>query len=241
MGAVSAQLESGPLTAGAGRGRGDEGVAVVIAIMALLLMTALGVAINLTVTAETMIAGNFLASAEAFYAADAVGERAIGDLRTVSDWTMVLSGGVRSAFVDGAPEGTRRLADGTTIDLTSVVNTANCNKVTACRDADMDAVTAARPWGANNPRWQLYAYGDLNRMVPSGATTSSYYVLAMVADDGSENDGNPLRDGTDGINPGAGVLALRAEAFGARGAHKAIEMTLAHPPAVRMLSWRSLR
>lgn len=240
MGAVSAQLESGPLTAGARRRRSELGVAAVIAIMALLLMTALGVAINLTVTSETMIAGNFLASAEAFYAADAVGERAIDDLRTVADWTLVLSGEVRSAFVDGAPEGTRRLADGKTIDLTSIVNLANCNKATACRDADMNAVTTARPWGVNNPRWQLYAYGELNRMAP-GAITSPYYVLAMVADDGSEDDGDPLRDGTDGINPGAGVLALRAEAFGARGAHKAIEMTLAHPPAVRLLSWRSLR
>ncbi|MBI4485102.1 MAG: pilus assembly PilX N-terminal domain-containing protein, partial [Acidobacteria bacterium] len=85
MGAVSAQLESGPLTAGARRRRSELGVAAVIAIMALLLMTALGVAINLTVTSETMIAGNFHASAEAFYAADAVGERAIDDLRTVSD------------------------------------------------------------------------------------------------------------------------------------------------------------
>ena len=49
-------------------------------------------------------------------------------------------------------------------------------------------------------------------------------------------------------NPGAGVLALRAEAFGPRGAHTIIEMTVARPDAAgegggraRVLSWRQIR
>ena len=67
----------------------------------------------------------------------------------------------------------------------------------------------------------------------------------MVGDDPSENDGDPLQDGSDEDNPGAGVLALRAEAFGPGGAHRVIEATVARPdesgggiaPAgVRMLS-----
>jgi hypothetical protein len=112
----------------------------------------------------------------------------------------------------------------------------------------MDAVTPDRPWGRNNPRWQLYAYGRLADMLPAGMIDSPYYVIVMVADDGSENDDDPLRDGTDpSVNPGAGVLALRAEARGARGGRRVIEATLgrAEPDAghigVRVLSWRETR
>jgi hypothetical protein len=114
----------------------------------------------------------------------------------------------------------------------------------------MDAVTIVRPWCANNPRWQLYAYVALRDMMPSGAVNSPYYVVAMVGDDASENDGNPLQDGSGEDNPGAGALAMRAEAFGPSGAHTVIEATVARPdesaggvvPAgVRMLSWREVR
>src|SRR4029077_16732021 len=54
-----------------------------------------------------------------------------------------------------------------------------------------------------------------------------YYAVVMVADDPSENDGNPLQDGVSQTNPGMGVIAMRAEAFGPRGAHKIVELTVA--------------
>src|SRR5437773_12127419 len=49
----------------------------------------------------------------------------------------------------------------------------------------------------------------------------------MIADEPSENDGNPLQDGASQSNPGTGVIAMRAEAFGPKGAHKIIELTIA--------------
>jgi len=112
----------------------------------------------------------------------------------------------------------------------------------------MDLVTADRPWGANNPRWQLYAYGHLRDLLSPHAVDSSYYVIVMVADDPSENDNDPLRDGADSSNPGSGVLAVRAVAFGPRGARKAIEATVARrlmlDPAragLRVVSWHHVR
>jgi hypothetical protein len=112
----------------------------------------------------------------------------------------------------------------------------------------MDLVTAERPWGANNPRWRLYAYGNLRDLLPPGAIDSSYYVIVMVADDPAENDNDPLRDGADPSNPGSGALAVRAEAFGPRGVHKMIEVTIARghvagpgPAGVHILSWRDVR
>jgi hypothetical protein len=221
--------------------RREDGIALIVAMMAMLLMTALGVALVLTTSSETMIASNFRNGQEALYAADAVVERAMDDILTVPDWNKLLDGSTQSAFVDGAPSGTRNLPDGSTIDLTQVLNLANCDHVATCTAAEMDTITGIRPWAQNNPRWQLYSYGKLSDMLPASDTiNSSYYVMVMVGDDPSDNDKDPLHDGvvpcvdpdrgmTDPptCNPGTGVIALRAEAFGPRGAHKVIEITVA--------------
>jgi Tfp pilus assembly protein PilX len=227
--------------------RREDGIALIVAMMAMLLMTALGVALVLTTSSETMIASNFRNSQEALYAADAVVERAMDDILTVADWNKLLDGSTQSAFVDGPPSGTRNLPDGSTIDLTQVLNLANCDHVATCSDAEMNAVTASRVWTTNNPRWKLYAYGKLADMLPaSDSINSSFYVALMVGDDPSENDGDPLHDGVTPCptndpsgsivgptfppptcNLGSGVIALRAEAFGPHGAHKVIEITVA--------------
>jgi PilX N-terminal len=207
--------------------RREDGMAIVIAMMALLLLTALGTALVMTTSTETLIAGNFRNANEGLYAADAAVERAMDDLLTVPDWNQLLSGAVQSAFIDGAPSGARTLPDGSTLDLTQVLNMANCNKLTTCSAAEMNTSTTQRPWAANNPRWQLYAYGKIGDMLPNGTINSPYYAIVMIADDPSENDGDPTKDGNNSGNPGSGVLSMRAEAFGPRGAHKVIELTVA--------------
>jgi hypothetical protein len=219
--------------------RHEDGIAMIMAMAATLLMSALGIALVLTTSSETVISSNFRAASEAAYAADAALERSIGELEA-PDWNAVLTGSAQSTFIDGPPSGTRTLADGSTIDLGQMLNMANCGTAADCGDADMDAVTPERPWGTNNPRWQLYAYGKLGDMLPNGRIDSPYYVLVMVGDDSSETDGKPLQDGLD--TPGAGVLALRAAALGPRGARRTIEMTIARAqPGVRVLSWRERR
>src|SRR5215208_41091 len=207
--------------------RSENGIAMIIAMMAMLLMSALGVALILTTSSETAIAGNFRNSQEALYAADAAVERAMEDILTVPDWNKLLDGSTQSAFVDGAPSGLRTLRDGSTIDLGQAISMANCQKTAQCTAAEMDAVTAERPWGANNPRWQLYAYSNLRDMLPATDTINSdYYVVVFVGDDPSENDNDPTKDGAVATNKGSGVIAMRSEAFGPRGARKVIEVTL---------------
>jgi hypothetical protein len=220
--------------------RRENGIAMIMAMAATLLMSALGIALALTTSSETIIASNFRDASEAVYAADAALERSISDLAVVPDWNTVLTGAVRSTFIDGAPGGGRTLADGSTIDPGQILSMANCGKIAVCGDADLDAVTPQRPWGANNPRWQLYAYGNLSDMLPGHRIDSPYYVLVMVGDDPSETDGKPFEDGIG--TPGAGVLALRAEARGPRGVRRTIEMTVVRAAAgVRVLSWRDIR
>src|SRR5438128_1772726 len=98
-------------------GRAENGVALIIAVMAMLVMSALGVALVLATTTETIVASNYRSAAGGLYAADAIVERAMDDLLSVADWNVLLGATVQSAFVDGPPSGLRTLADGSTIDL----------------------------------------------------------------------------------------------------------------------------
>src|SRR6267143_2833265 len=105
--------------------RREEGLALIVSLLALLLLTALGITLVLATSLETVIAGNFRENQEAFYAADAIIERAMDDLATAGDWRQVLAGSVQSSFIDGPP-GLRSLADGSTVELAYVANMANC-------------------------------------------------------------------------------------------------------------------
>jgi hypothetical protein len=223
--------------------RSQSGVALVVALMITLLMSTLALALILTTTVETRIASQFQRAQAGLYAADAIVERSLDDLLAVANWNRLLDGSANSSFVDGPPTGTRTLADGTLLDLIQTVNFANCHKTTACSVADMNAISDDRPWGPNNPRWKLFAYGPLSNLLSPGAVDSPYYGVVMVGDDPAESDNDPTLDGT-GANPGSGVIAVRGEAFGPGGAHKVVELTVtrAQPEiAVKVLSWREVR
>jgi hypothetical protein len=216
--------------------RDESGIALVIALLAIVVMVAIGSALMLAAATESKIARNFRNGAEALYAADAALEWAVGELRGTADWNQLLSGSARSSFVDGDPSGIRMLADGRTIDLTRIRNDLNCRSASGCSDATLDAITAERPWGANNPRWQPFAWGSLDGLLPGGTVGSPFYVVVFVADDPSECDDNPLVDGGPAVscqagvteNPGKGVLSVRAEAFGPFGAHRIVELAVAN-------------
>jgi hypothetical protein len=236
------ELSSGGHRAGEHRLALEHGIAMIIALLATALMSAVAVAVVLTTTTETRIAANYRRSTEALYAAESIVELSLADLAAVADWNRLLDGSARSTFTDGAPDGRRALPDGSTIDLVEVVNMANCAKPTACTDADMDAITDDRPWGANNPRWTLFAYGRLQDVLPAGAIDSPFYVVLLVGDDPAETDNDPMIDGGGENNPGRGAVALRGEAFGPGRAHRAVEAVAARGArGVRLTLWRDAR
>jgi hypothetical protein len=207
----------------------DRGVALIVAVLPLMMIAALAAALAVTTMTESVIGGDFARTLETRYAAEAGLERAIAELPAIADWNLIVSGAVMSRFVDGPPSGSRVLADGASLDLLRVVNLANCGKSTTCSASDKTTNAGGqRPWGANNPVWRLFSYGRVDTWLAAGAIRSPLYVVVLAADDPSETDGNPDADGTHPCaadespplcNPGSGAMALRAEAFGARGAH----------------------
>lgn len=206
---------------------GEDGIALTLALMALLLLSAIGLALALITSTEIAVASNYRDAQAVLYGADAALERGVGDLLAQADWDAVLAGTARSTFSDGLPGGDRQIPGGGVINLDEVQNRANCGKAAGCTIADLNAVTTDRPWGPNNPRYMLFAYGPAGSLAADIVPAPRMYLVVMVADDPSENDGNPLRDGLTADNPGRGIVTVRAEAFGAGGAHEALEAMIA--------------
>lgn len=192
---------------------GEEGTALIIALMATMLLTALGAAVIMVTTTETKISNNYSNSQEALYAADAAIERVVQDLLMVPRWNDILTGSVQSAFVDGGMTDQKHLTGG---GLTTLC--CGTNSATGQLQADTDKLNM---WGANNPQWRLFAWGPLTQVLPeSAAVDSPMYLVAWIADDPAEIDGNPQAD----VN---GTLTVHAEAYGFAGARKVIEVTVA--------------
>ena len=165
--------------------------------MGMTVLMALGAALVLITSTETIVAGNFRTGRQAFYAAEAAAELAVAELRTSANWVAIVEGTELSRFVDGAPAGPRALPTDAPVNLTAVLNLANCNAPTPCGGV---------------PRWQLFAYGPLRDLVVRGPADSPFYIIALVSG-GQTGAGEPL-------------VTIRAEAFGPKGAHQALEVTV---------------
>lgn len=227
----------------------ERGVALVLAILVTGFLSAIGLGLALIVIMDRLAAGNLRGSVGLLYVADAALELAVRDLAHLEDWNPALTGTARSTLVDGEPFGVRDIPGGGTIDLTSSTNQLNCARATACSPVQMAANTRERPWGPNNADWHLYAHApadhiaDLARPVPG-------YLAVWIADDGREEDANPLSDAADTEAPGHGVLRIRAEARGPFGLRRVIEAELARlcidvsdpcRHGIRVQSWREVR
>jgi hypothetical protein len=189
-----------------GAGGDDRGTAIIIALIATVLLSSLGLGLVLMSNTEGAIASNFRSGSETLYAADAAVERVVQDILLVPRWNDILTGAAKSAFVDDSLTPTTPL--GELLNLTSM---------TAEVQAQSDATA---PWGANNPQWRLFAYGPLEQLTGTGNVRSSAYVIVWVADDPSEDDDDPTAD----VN---GVLTLFAQAIGAGGGLRGVEVTVA--------------
>lgn len=234
------------MTRGDVASRSERGVALLVALLCMLLMTALGTALIVVTITETGIASTYARGVEALHAADAALAYVALELAAIDDWNTVLDGTAVPAFSDGLSSGTRTVAGDATIDLSVSTNLLRCGKRSPCSDSELIASTRDRPWGADNPRWQLHAYGPVAMWLEPGAFTSPFYVLVWVGDDPAERDGRPLEDGepnVDGtVNAGRGVVAVLAQAYGAHGTTRRVWAEVSRAAGgIRVARWRELR
>lgn len=218
---------------------------VIVAFLMMLVLGALGGALAFLAVGETRTAASHHSGAEALYGAGVAIELALNALVAVPDWTLLLGGGVTSPFVDGAPGGARHTVAGA-IDLSEATHEVRCGRRAPCTPEEIAAATADRPWGPNNPTWQLYVFGPLRDLVPLERVESHVYVVVWVGDDPSECDGRSDVDGgpcASGASRGRDAVALLAHAYGAYGTRRAVEVTAARTDtgSVRVTAWREVR
>jgi len=230
--------------------RGQRGIALIMVILLTAFLSALGMGLLLAVFMDRLASRNMAGSVAMLYAADAAIELAARDLSQQADWDTVLSGARLGSLTDGWPGGVREIPGGGTIDLTAATNVLNCGKTSNCTAPQMNANSRERPWGANNPRWRLYAFGPMERLTQF-AQPAGCYLAVWVADDSSEEDGDPLADAVEEADSGHGIVRVHAAAFGVAGSRRAIEAELVRAcrgggvgaclPGIRVQSWQELR
>ena len=226
----------------------DRGIALIMVILITTFLSALGIGLIMAVFMDRLATGNMAGSVAMLYAADAGIEIAAHEIAQFDDWDQVLAGAQQSGFVDGAPGGLRGIPGGGGVDLGVATNLLNCGKPTPCTVSQMTASSRERPWGANNPRWKLFAYGPVDRLAPL-ARPAACYLAVWIADDALEQDGDPSRDALSGA-PGHGIVRVHAEAYGIAASRRAIEAELARIcpqspgepclPGIRVQSWQEL-
>ena len=210
----------------------------------------LALMLALTTTLETDIAANAHAAVQTLALAEAAAERASAELGAMASWDDALSGAVTAAFFDGS-HGVRQAA-GAAIDLDSETGWLLCG-LPSCTGTPWNAMTAARPWGNNNPRWTVFASGTAATLLGTGARALPGYAAVWVGDDAAENDADALHDGGAPVaeagtleNPGLDAIGLRTVAWGPRGSRRELEWVvergdmLAHT-GIRVRVWREVR
>ena len=226
----------------------DRGVALLTALIVMAMVAAMGLGLALTTSLEPLAAANYEASRSARLAAEAGVAVAVHELAGIADWNLALAGLVTSAVLEQGGT-TVDLPDGSRAGLEELTARANCGRPGACTESDRTAFTAARPWGPNNPLWRVFGHGRLDQLVPDGAGLPPAIVVVWVSDDPAELDGDPLdrqrHRSRREWRPGGCVLAVRAEAFGPRFAHRTVVATAARPapacsPGARLVSLRGL-
>lgn len=221
--------------------RDERGIGLVLVLLCATLFLALSGALVAVMSTETTISATFREAAVALAAADAAIVRVIDDLARAPDVNAALSGTATSTFLDGAVTGARTLPDGTTLDLINATNMERCG-ASACTDSEIDAITAERPWGVNNPRWQVYGSGWLSDLAPAAGEVARVYLVVWIGDDPLETDGDPFTDDADVDAAGHDVVLLRAAAYGAYSVRRRLEVVARREEGTaRLTSWREIR
>ena len=133
---------------------------------------------------------------QAFYAAEAVLEWVVQELRGVQDWHGLSAGIVRSR-IGGAMR--VQLADGTVLDLQDETD-------------QLEQTGAGATAAGRGLRWQLYAHGPLGALLPIDPSNGLLFVAVWLADD-------PRRAETDS-------LVVHAAVRGPALTHRAVQATV---------------
>jgi hypothetical protein len=226
----------------------ERGVALIITVLALGMFSAIGMGLVLASSVDRLSGSNHRDGIAAAYAAEAAVQLTIKEMAAVADWSSAFDGSRASPFNDGPP-GVRQVPFGPAINLAVLTNELTCGRATDCTDARIRSSTTERPWGANNPQWQVFLSSRASALVTLPPRNADVYLVVWVGDDAAERDDDRLRDGSGPDGEGRHVARIRAMAFGPAATRAAIDAVIARrcetiagtescEPGIRVQSWR---
>ena len=223
-------------------GRAPAGFVLVVVLLWLALLASVALGAALVTMYEPTASAAAHERLRLRRAAESAATLALLDLAVRLDWSALPAGGPASPFTDGGP-GVRTVGD-VTVDLQAETARRTCGRPTACDDAATTAVTDGRPWGARNPRWRLFVHVPVSRLDGAAAAVCPCYLVAWIADDPADDDGDASVDAPLGT-AGHGVVLVRGAAFASGGAVAEVEALVAQPcrvsgtacPGIRVQSW----
>lgn len=194
--------------------RSDHGSALLVTLLTAMLLAGLAGGLTMALMTEEAVEANHRRAVVALYAADGMLTRVVSELARLPDWQPVLDGTYVSSLRVGTA--TRRLADGSSVDLFFVT------------DALQREFDEAR--GAGAARWRLHAWGWFGDLVTDPNQDRRLLVAAWV------------RGGVVRTTPSNDLeqqqVVLRALAFGPFGTRREVEAVLVrYEGAVRVIAW----
>lgn len=202
--------------------RHERGAALVLTLVVVALVAGLGGSLLLVVSMETAVQTHHQQVLAVRQAAESGLACALSDLRQADEWAPVLAGEIPGG-VCLEPMTLPPPPHGPDPDVPTLT-------------AALQAATDARYGpGADTPRWTPWVEG----LAPAGAAGGSpAVVIAWVADDAEDGDGDPYADAN-------AVVWVRVEAWGSAGARAALEAIVRRgpdgiPPAA-VAAWRAVR
>lgn len=201
----------------------ERGVAVIQVLLLLTVLAAASTGMAMLTTLESSISRHHRMDREAAYAAEAMLALALQELETLADWDAVVAGATVAGFADGPATVPRAIPGAGT--------------VLVCCAAGSLSARLERDTGTP---WRPFAWGSLAGLLGL-SEAGGYYLVAWVADDRDDGDGDVAADSNNRI-------LVRSEAVTPLGARKAIEAAVERPggaaPGVRglrVLTWRERR
>jgi hypothetical protein len=192
---------------------------MLLVVMLTLCVASLSGGLAMLAHTEQRIANAHLRAAQVAYASEAAVRLAVDTVAQAPAFPRWPASGMVGSLAGGARA--MAVAPGELVDLDA-------------RTMDLNQA-ALRDWprGADTPQWRLMGWGRLPGL-STGAAELAPRVAVWVADDIRDADGAAGEDAN-------GALMLRAEAYGAGGAMRALLVHITRDTAgVRVLSWRAV-
>jgi hypothetical protein len=197
----------------------DQGSGALLAMIAASSVLALGLGLVAVSVTERAIAGNHHAGVQALYAAEALAEYVVAELRSDASWSPALSGERHSALFEPSTVAPWNAP----LDLSAM---------TTVVQQETNVFWSA---GLDTPQWRVFAAGTFETLTGL-ANASGVFLAAWVADDAADGDANP------GVDTN-GIVMVRADSLGFGGLRRSVVVVLRRgdDPPTEVVSWRELR